>query len=751
MTMSRAAASIFLFAAAAAHAADAPVPVGFTPDGIAAQRALEARYDALLDAKNLRAWMERMSSRPHHIGSPWGKANAEFIAGLFRSWGYDTRIEEYDVLFPTPRERALEMTAPQRFVAKLDEPALTEDRTSGQKNEQLPTYNAYSADGDVTGDLVYVNFGVPADYEQLALRGIDVKGKIAIARYGGSWRGIKPKVAAEHGAVGCIIYSDPADDGYAYGDTYPRGGLRPDAGVQRGSVMDMPIHSGDPLTPGVAATRDAKRLTRSEAATLTKIPVLPISAADARPLLAALGGPLAPESWRGALPMPYRLGPGPARVHLKAVFDWKTVTVYDVIATLRGSERPDEWVIRGNHHDAWVNGAADPISGLVALLEEARAVGELAKGGFRPRRTMVYAAWDGEEEGLLGSTEFVEAHLDELRAKAVAYINTDATGRGFIGVGGSQTLETFVNEALADVQDPKKGVGILKRARAQAVLDGGASAKEARARAGLALNPLGSGSDYTPFLQHAGVASLDLGFWGEADYGQYHSIYDSFDHYTRFMDPDFAYGVTLAKAAGRLSLRLAQADSVPLDFAPLVAALEGYLKEVRALEDAKREEAEQRRKDIDEGLYEAWFSPYEGRVRPPALEPVPHLNFTPLDNALERLRRSVSAYDAARAARAGAPLDPAKTKELDAILRGAERALTRAEGLPGRPWYRHQIYAPGRYTGYGVKTLPAVREAVELRQWREAEEQAVVIARTIEGLAGEVDRAAALVSLRPIP
>src|SRR5688572_24005838 len=499
-----------LLLASVSRAGDAPV-VGFTPEALAAQRALEARYDALLDAKNLRAWMERLSSRPHHLGSPWGKQNAEFIAGLFRSWGYDTRIEEYEVLFPTPKERVLEMVSPTRFVARLEEPTLPGDRTSGQKSEQLPTYNVYSSDGDVTGELVYVNYGIPADYEELALRGIDVKGRIVIARYGGSWRGIKPKVAAEHGAVGCIIYSDPGQDGYAQGDPYPKGGWRPDAGVQRGSVKDMPIYSGDPLTPGTPATKDAKRLAISEVTTLTRIPVLPISAADAQPLLAALGGPMAPEDWRGSLPLPYRIGPGPARVHLKAVFDWKLATAYDVIAMLRGAERPDEWVIRGNHHDAWVNGASDPVSGMVALLEEARAVGELARGGFRPRRTLVYAAWDGEEQGLLGSTEWVEDHLGELQEKAVAYINSDSNARGFLGVGGSHSLETFVNQALADVQDPLKKVGVLQRARARAVLDGSAeSRKAARARRGLGIAPLGSGSDYTPFLQHAGVASLNV-------------------------------------------------------------------------------------------------------------------------------------------------------------------------------------------------------------------------------------------------
>ena len=722
-------------------AAEAP-PLGFTPEGADAQRALEARFDALLEARNLRTWMERLSARPHHLGSAWGKQNADFIAGLFRAWGYDTRIEEFYVLMPTPKERRLELVAPTRYVASLEEPALAEDKTSGQKKEQLPTYNAYSADGDVTGELVYVNWGVPADYEELALRGIDVKGKIVIARYGGSWRGIKPKVAAEHGAVGCIIFSDPSGDGYSQGDVYPKGGFRPDTGVQRGSVKDMPISSGDPLTPGVAATKDAKRLSIAEATTIAKIPVLPISAADARPLLVALGGPMAPESWRGALPMTYRLGPGPARVHLKLAFNWDTATAYDVIATLRGAERPDEWIVRGNHHDAWVNGASDPVSGLVGLLEEARAVGELAKGGFRPKRTLVYAAWDGEEEGLLGSSEWVEAHMDELEAKAVAYINSDSNSRGFLDLGGSHSLETFVNQSLADVQDPAKKLGVLVRSRARTLLNGSPDErKQARASKGVHLEPLGSGSDFTPFLQHAAVASLNIGYGGEGDYGQYHSIYDSFDHYTRFMDPDFSYGLALARTGGRLALRLAQADSLPFDFGPLATAIEGYLDEVRVLADRMREETDQRNKDLEAGTFTAYFTPYETRVAPPRQEPVPRLNLAPLENAVDRVKKAVTAFEQARTSRADRPLTAERARELDSVLRGCERALSSQEGLPGRPWYRHQIYAPGRYTGYGVKTLPGVREAIELRNWREAEEQAVVVGHTLEGFAAEVDRA----------
>ena len=428
--------------------------LGFAPGRAAAQRDLESRFDSFLDRGDLKAWMKQLSSHQHEIGSAATKTNAEFIASLFRSWGYETRIEEFIVLFPTPKTRLLEMTSPKGYTARLSEPALAEDATSAQTAEQLPVYNAYSIDGDVTGELVYVNYGVPGDYEVLEQNGVDVKGKIVIARYGGSWRGIKPKVAAEHGALGCIIYSDPREDGYFNGDPYPKGAYRTEWGAQRGSVADMPLYSGDPLTPGVGATKDARRLPIREAQTLTKIPCLPVSYGDARPLLEALSGPVAPEEWRGALPFTYHIGPGPAAVHLKVEFNWNMVPAYDVIAVMKGSERPDEWIVRGNHHDAWVYGASDPLSGLVALLEEAKGCSRLAQGGWKPKRTIVYAAWDGEEPGLLGSTEWAEAHADELKAKAVAYINSDANGRGFIGMGGSHTLEKFINEVPRDVTDP---------------------------------------------------------------------------------------------------------------------------------------------------------------------------------------------------------------------------------------------------------------------------------------------------------
>ncbi len=732
---------------APAPPAAAPPLLGFGAEAAAAERQLETRFDAALSAADQQEWMRRLTAHPHHVGSPWGKENAEFMAGLFRSWGYETAIEEFQVLFPTPKERRLEMTAPTQFTASLAEPPLAEDATSGQTAEQLPTYNAYSIDGDVTGELVYVNYGVPKDYEELERRGIDVRGKIAIARYGGSWRGIKPKVAAEHGAVGCIIFSDPSGDGYYWGDVYPRGGWRPDHGVQRGSVADMPLHSGDALTPFVGATKDAKRLPIAEARTLTKIPVLPISYADAQPLLAAMGGPIAPEAWRGSLPVPYHLGPGPATVHLEVAFNWDLAPAYDVIARLPGAELPEQWIVRGNHHDGWVNGAEDPVSGMVSLLDEARAVGELAKAGFRPRRTIVFAAWDAEEPGLLGSVEWAETHAEELERHAVAYVNSDSNSRGFFGMGGSASLQTLMNEVARDVPDPQKGASVAERLRAAIVMDGTPEERKA-AQAGkpLPIAPLGSGSDYTPFFQHLGVASLNLGFGGEEQYGQYHSIYDSFDHFVRFVDPGFVYGVAMAKVGGRTVLRLAQAETLPFDFAPTAEAIGKYVDEVAKLADDMREETAERNRRIESRTFALYDDPTQPWVVPKPRDPVPHINLAPLRNAAATLQASVAAWQKARDALAasGRTLSAADRQALDRLLLGSERALTRREGLPGRPWYRHQIYAPGQYTGYGVKTLPAVREAIELRRWREAEEQAVVVAGTIEAFAREVDRAAAI-------
>jgi len=721
--------------------------LGFTEKQAAAQQALETKFDSLLKSSNLKEWMQRLSARPHHTGSPYGKENAQFIAELFRSWGYQTEIEEFKVLFPTPRTRLLEMEAPTRYQTELSEPEVKEDHTSGQKNEQLPTYNAYSIDGDVTGELVYVNYGVPKDYDELKLRGVDVRGKIVIARYGESWRGVKPKVAAEHGAIGCIIYSDPQNDGYYQGPVYPEGGYRNENGVQRGSVLDFTEHDGDPLTPFIPATENAKRIPREKSNAITKIPVLPISSKDALPLLRTLSGPVAPESWRGSLPISYRIGPGPAKVHLKLEFNWDLATIRDVIARMPGAEFPDQWIIRGNHHDAWVNGATDPISGLVALLEEARVVAELAKTGWKPKRTLIYAAWDGEEQGLLGSTEWVEAHRDELQQKAVAYLNSDSNSRGFLSVEGSQTLEKFMNQVSRDVEDPQKKISIQDRSRAYLILQGTPEdKKDARNREDLRVRAAGSGSDYTPFLQHAGIASLNIGFGGEEEYGQYHSIYDSFDHYIRYMDPSFEYGLALAKTGGRCMLRLANAEVVPFEFKGFADNITQYVKSLQDLTDKMREETEDRNKSIQDKTYEAYFDPTKTYITPESQGTVPHLNFSPLQNAAERLEKSANEYQKAykdRMDQSGEVPEKLIT-DLNAILTHTERALTRKEGLPGRLWFTHQIYAPGVYTGYEAKPLPSISEAIEQRNWKLAEDQILVVAQTLDRFTSEVERAKAI-------
>ena len=719
---------------------------GFTEERAAAHRALEARFDAALSPDNLREWLRHLSSRPHHVGSPFGKEVAEFVAERFREWGYDTAIETFQVLFPTPRLRRLEMTAPSRYTASLTEPVLAEDRTSDQVDEQLPSYNAYSIDGRVSGELVYVNYGVPDDYDELARRGIDVAGKIVIARYGGSWRGIKPKVAAERGAIGCLIYSDPRDDGYAQGDVYPAGPYRMDQGVQRGSVADMPLFPGDPLTPNVGATEAAERLSLDDAPTLTAIPVLPISYADAEPLLRALGGPVAPPAWRGGLPLTYHLGPGPAAVELEVAFDWDLEPAYNVIGKLAGAEAPDQWILRGNHHDAWVNGARDPISGLVALMEEARAIGELAAGGWRPKRTIVFAAWDAEEPGLIGSTEWAELHADTLRANAVAYINTDGNSRGFLNMGGSHSLERLINGIARDVTDPQTGLSVFERLHARRLARG--ASDDLAAASDHRIAALGSGSDYTPFLQHLGIASLNLSYSGESGGGSYHSVYDSYDHYVRFGDPTFEYGVALARTAGRAVLRLAEADVLPLVFTPFGDTVGRYVDEVIALADGLREETERTHRLLDDGRYEAAADPTQTFVPPARDEPVPYLNFAPLRNAARRLTDAAAAYDAALGAALEEGAIPNETRrELNRLLTLAERSLTRDGGLPRRSWFRHQIYAPGFYTGYGVKTLPGVREAIEQRAWEEASQQIGHAAATLEALAAELERATALLNV----
>ena len=670
----------------------------------------EREYRSIPEAPRLREYVRRLSAEPHPVGSPAGKAAAEWMRDQLRGWGLEATIEEFDMLFPTPRERIVEMLSPQRFRAQLQEPPLAEDPDSSDQ-DQLPTYHAYSGDGDVTAPLVYVNYGVPADYEELARRGIDVRGKIVLARYGGSWRGIKPKVAAEHGAVGCLIYSDPREDGYYQGPVYPEGPYRNEHGVQRGSVMDMPIHPGDPLTPGWGSVPGARRLPREEAQTLMKIPVLPLSYGDALPLLRALEGPVAPESWRGALPVTYRIGPGKSTVRLKVLSDWRTVRAYNVIARIRGEVYPDEWIIRGNHHDAWVNGADDPVSGMATVLEEARAMGVLLQRGWRPKRTIIYCAWDAEEPGLLGSTEWVEQHAAELREKAVAYINTDSTGKGWFSAGGSHSLERLVNDVARTVRMPG-GETTLWQAMQDRRLAGARSEAERRAllaQGDIPISALGSGSDYTAFLDHLGIASLNIGMGGESGGGIYHSIYDTFTWYTRFSDSTFEYGQALTQAAGTLTLRLADASILPFDFTRSAQTIAGYLNEIEQL-------------------------PRQG------------VDLRGLRTSVEALRESAREYELslAQAISSGAiPQEQTKkARELNRLLYQSERRLISDRGLPRRSWFRHLIYAPGLYTGYGVKTLPGVREAIEQRNWEEAAREAAQLQTTLDGLADQVRSAA---------
>jgi len=679
------------------------------------QTNLEAQFDAVLNPQNLDDWMKHMSSKPHHVGSPWSKQNAEFIAEKFESWGFETEIEIFDVLMPFPIIRKLEMVGPNKVSLQLKEPALDEDATSGITKDLLPGFNAFSADGDVTAELVYVNYGIPADYEELERLGIEVEGKIILARYGGSWRGIKPKVAREKGAIGCIIYSDPKDDGYFQGDVYPKGPYRMEHGLQRGSVLDMPMYPGDPLTPGYGAKPDVERLAIEDAPTIMKIPVMPISYADALPLLKALEGPVAPSSWRGALPVTYHIGPGPIKVHLQLKFDWGLRRAYNPVAKLKGSVYPDEWIMRGNHHDGWAQGAADPISGMVSLMEEARAIGELVKTGWQPKRTLVYAGWDAEEPGLLGSTEWVEYHLDEIQEKMVVYINTDGTGVGFMGVSGSHSLEKFVNEVASEVKDPVQDITLKKRIRSRLRISGNKDAE----RDDLRIYPLGSGSDYTAFIHHAGVPALNIGFGGESGGGSYHSIFDSYDHYKRFSDGDYIYGTTLAKVNGRLVLRLSEADILPFRFMNMAENIGTFIESNKKLAKTVAEKTKRRNRLLNEKAFTISANPKKTYLPPKRLDDVPEFDFTPLEAAHQRLKTSAMNYEKALSSMKKGSMSAEIKIQVNRLLKDVEQAMTREEGLPRRNWFKNMIYAPGYYTGYGVKTLPGIREGLEERKWDE--------------------------------
>src|SRR5690348_39446 len=722
--------------------------MGFSAQSSETERQWEEKFKAIPEPENMRAYMQRLSAYPHHVGSPYDKSNAEWILSKFKEFGLDAHIETFYVLFPTPKERKVEMVAPSQFVAKLQEPAVLGDPTSDQHAAQLPTYNAYSIDGDVTAPLVYVNYGVPSDYKTLESLGISVKGAIVIARYGLSWRGIKPKVAAEHGAVGCLIYSDPHEDGFFQGDIYPHGAFRPLEGVQRGSVMDITQYSGDPLTPGVGATKDARRIPLKELKVLAPIPTLPLSYGDAKPLLDALAGQVAPENWRGGLGMTYHLGPGPVKVHMVVKANWDLKPIYDVIAKIPGSEYPDQWIVRGNHHDAWVNGAEDPTAGQVSLLEEARALGALLKQGWKPQRTIIYCAWDGEEPGLLGSTEWAEEHASDLERYAAVYINTDSNGRGYLAVEGSHTLQKFINGVARDIQDPEKNISVWQRERDLRIRRAATPGERQALRQNpdLKIGALGSGSDYTVFLDHLGIASLTLSYGGESNgAGIYHSIYDDFYWFSHFDDTKFIYGRALAQTVGTTVMRLADADILPLDYSELTDTVRSYVNELKELLMHQQAESKELNTEIQEGVFNATSDPEKPFVEPkPEVFP-PFLNFAPLDNGVAALDRSADHFQKAVQAvesNGGNALANASRAQVNQLMIETERKLTWPEGLPGRAWYRHELYAPGVYTGYDVKTLPAVREAIEQRQWDEAGKQIVILGKVLEDEAQAIDAVA---------
>jgi N-acetylated-alpha-linked acidic dipeptidase len=709
---------ILALAAAAVQPAGGQSPGlrGFPDDAVAEQRALEEKFRAVPSPERLREYLKAMSAEPHVAGRPGSKKVAEYALDKLKSFGLDAVIEEHQAWMPWPTERRLDLVAPTGRVLQIQEPPVAADPDSTDA-DQTPVFNAYSADGDVTAEVVYVNYGIPADYEQLEKLGVSVKGKIVLARYGGSWRGIKPKVAWEHGAIGCLIYSDPRDDGYFQGEVYPDGPYRPEQGVQRGSVMDMPVHPGDPLTPGVGAAPGVQGVAPEASKTILKIPVMPISYGDALPILQAMRGPVAPEAWRGALPVTYRLGPGPATLHLRLAFEWKYRPLYNVVVTIPGSTFPDEWILYGNHHDAWVNGADDPLSGAVALMEAARGLGELLKGGWKPRRTIVLALWDGEEWGLLGSTEWAERHRQELDGKGVVYINTDGNGKGWLGAGGSHSLQEFITGVARDVPDPKTGKPLLEEARRRSIMAlPEADRADAEKDPAWRIAPLGSGSDYTPFLQHLTLASLNLGFGGESPGGVYHSAYDSYAWYTKYSDGEFVYGKALAQVTGTAVLRLANAPVLPFRFTDSTDTFARYVAEIRKLHASK--------------------------------SGAPAIDFAPLSDAITRLTRASQAYEKAYAAvpaAAGQTVDGRSEalKALNQLVYTSERRLGDPAGLPRRDWFRHQIYAPGFYTGYGVKTLPQIREGLEEGQWDEARQGVARVAAAVNSLAEQVDRAAA--------
>lgn len=669
--------------------------LGFTEEAAAEQLKQEKKIFGMPSGERMTTYHRAMTARPHSAGTEANVEAAEYYAEKLREFGFDEIImNHYEMSLPRPINCEVTLLAPESYNLKLAEPPIPEDPDSYQE-DVLPPFNAHSPDGDVTAEVVYVNYGIPSDYEVLDSMGISVKGKIVIARYGKIIRGIKPRLAAQHGAIGCLVYSDPADDGYVRGDVIPKGKWRPEYGVQRGGMLDIPFYPGDPQTPMWASKKGAKRIPLNEAITVQKIPVQPISYADALPILRNLGGKVVTEGWRGGLPIAYHFGPGPAKVHMKLEFDWSIRPIVNVIGILKGSKEPEKIVMAGGHRDAWTFGGRDPISGAVSLLESARAIGELAKQGYRPKRSIAFASWDGEEYGLMGSTEYGEEFGEELQGNLVVYLNRESYTAGNFSAGGVHSLQPFINEVTQAVQMPSGEVTIydawLKRAEGRTIIDFSGS-KNVR------ISAVGSGSDYTVFLDHLGIPVMNLGF--SAGQGIYHSRYDSHWYFTTLGDPGFKYGKKQSELVAIFLLRMAQVDVLPFDYASTAETIDRYLDNL---------ERELEKRDF---LEEVDFS----RVRRANAQLM--ATATVLNGEIER----ITAIDSGKLEKYQEEL-----QKLNDTILSTEMAFLSPDGLPDRPWYRHQIYAPGLYTGYGVKTLPGVREAIEKDDVEEANRMVVVL------------------------
>ena len=685
--------------------AEEPVRIrGFSASASAAEAARERELKALPSAKAAEADFDIMTAEPHHTGSPYEIKLADYVSDQFKQIGIESAKYEYSVLLPWPKQRRIDIVAPDQVRLEVEEEKIRGDQWA-DKPGILPAYNAYSPSGDVTGEIVYVNFGIPADYETLDKLGISVKGRIVLARYGGSWRGIKPKVAAEHGAIACIIYSDPHEDGYFQGEVYPDGPFRGWGMIQRGSVMDMPRYPGDPSTPDRPSKPGVERIPMDKIETFAPIPVQPMSYRDGVELLKRLKGPIAPEGWRGALPITYRIGPGPAKVHMNLQMDYGQRRLINVVGKITGSVAPDEWVIVGSHRDAWTFGASDSVSGHVSMMAVARAMSTMMKNGWKPRRSVLFISWDGEEQGLLGSTEFVEDLTTELRAKAAVYVNRDA-GAGGLNFSGSavHSLTPFLHE-LAKAIQPQGATktlydGWLERSREQAPAREGEPVLKAPP-----VGALGSGSDYTAFLDHVGIASMDMGLNGRGGDGSYHSTYDNPTWFKKYVDPQFTFSVLAAQATGVALLRLADAEVLPFDYEIYGQQILEYIGEIE--QQATKASADGARKVDFAGLRSA---------------------------ALAFAKAGADVRARGEALLVGAGSAPASTAlaEINRRLIMAERDLVEPAGLPDRPWYRHVVYAPGLYTGYGVKTIPGVREAVDAGNYQRASEQAGVVIRALQ-------------------